>query len=118
MYCPKCRSEYRKGFTRCSECGCPLVERLSADPVTDQREHAEPRFLCEAANDFEAEIILSKLKAEGIFAFKRYRGSDSYNKILLGRAILGVEILVSEADFEEAQNIVLERGIPVEDESE
>lgn len=118
MYCPKCRSEYRKGFTRCGECGCPLVERLPDELGSDPRAHIEPRFLCEAANDFEAELILAKLKAEGIFAFKRYRGSDSYNKILLGRAILGVEILVSESDFAEAQDIVLRRGIPVEEEPE
>ena len=31
MYCPECRAEYRPGFTRCSDCDVPLVERL---PVT------------------------------------------------------------------------------------
>lgn len=24
MYCPKCRCEYRDGFTECSDCGVPL----------------------------------------------------------------------------------------------
>lgn len=28
MYCPKCRAEYREGFTRCSDCGLDLVEVL------------------------------------------------------------------------------------------
>ena len=31
MFCPECRAEYRPGFTRCSDCDVPLVERL---PVT------------------------------------------------------------------------------------
>jgi hypothetical protein len=28
MYCPKCRAEYREGFTRCSDCGLELVAVL------------------------------------------------------------------------------------------
>jgi putative acetyltransferase len=28
MYCPECRSEYRAGFTTCSDCGLALVETL------------------------------------------------------------------------------------------
>jgi hypothetical protein len=29
MFCPECRAEFRPGFTRCSDCNVPLVERLS-----------------------------------------------------------------------------------------
>jgi len=28
MYCPKCRAEFREGFTRCSDCGLELVAVL------------------------------------------------------------------------------------------
>ena len=105
MYCPKCKAEYREGYTHCTECGCPLTTTppSSEDPL---QSHPEPAFLCDAANDFEADIIVSKLAAEGVQAYKRYRGADSYNRILLGRTILGVEILVAADDFEEAQNIL------------
>lgn len=34
MYCPQCRSEYRPGFTVCSDCGIDLVDHLI--------EHANP----------------------------------------------------------------------------
>lgn len=27
-WCPNCRSEYRDGFTNCTECGAPLVAQL------------------------------------------------------------------------------------------
>lgn len=29
MFCPKCRAEYRPGFSRCSDCDLNLVEELS-----------------------------------------------------------------------------------------
>jgi hypothetical protein len=28
MFCPRCRTEYREGFTECSDCQIPLVVRL------------------------------------------------------------------------------------------
>jgi hypothetical protein len=28
MFCPKCRSEYRPGFTRCKDCDVTLVAEL------------------------------------------------------------------------------------------
>lgn len=32
MFCPKCRDEYRPGFTRCATCDVDLVDDLSAAP--------------------------------------------------------------------------------------
>ena len=29
MFCPECKTEYRPGFTRCSDCDVDLVEELS-----------------------------------------------------------------------------------------
>ncbi len=31
MFCPQCKVEYRFGFTKCSDCGVDLVERLNDD---------------------------------------------------------------------------------------
>src|SRR5579863_6547094 len=31
MFCPNCKTEYRRGFTECSDCLVPLVENLPAD---------------------------------------------------------------------------------------
>ena len=28
MFCPKCRTEYKEGFTVCADCGAQLVEEL------------------------------------------------------------------------------------------
>jgi hypothetical protein len=35
MYCPRCQSEYRDGFTECSDCGAPLVEGAAPAPSPD-----------------------------------------------------------------------------------
>jgi hypothetical protein len=35
MFCPNCRAEYRRGFTRCSDCGVDLVEVLPPPSFQD-----------------------------------------------------------------------------------
>lgn len=35
MYCPICRSEYREGFKRCSDCDTNLVDDLPLAPVPE-----------------------------------------------------------------------------------
>lgn len=43
-WCPRCKSEYRQGFTVCSDCGSALVE---AEPIDEQT--ADPEGAYEAA---------------------------------------------------------------------
>ncbi len=49
LYCPRCRGEYRAGFSRCADCGVALVERL---PATRRRRtpaaHAPDEARCES----------------------------------------------------------------------
>jgi hypothetical protein len=47
-YCPRCRSEYRAGFTRCADCGLDLVDELPEEireevPEEEVAEEAKPR---------------------------------------------------------------------------
>lgn len=34
MFCPKCKLEYREGFSECSDCQVPLVRNLDGAPAT------------------------------------------------------------------------------------
>lgn len=107
MFCPNCKAEYRKGYVKCSECGCELVEKLPENTETRMPSPYEhPKLLCETADEFEADLIVQKLKCYGIYAFKQFKGTDGYNKILLGRTILGVRIFVGETDFDAAKEIL------------
>ncbi len=107
MYCPNCKDEYRDGYTTCPQCDSVLVEKIKIDE--NEPRECTPVFLCDAADDFEAEIIIGKLRTEGIYAYKKYRRSDSYGKLVFGRTILGVRIMVADCDLDEAK-AVLEDG--------
>jgi len=37
MFCPRCRTEYRNGFTRCSDCGQPLTNEAPPSPQVHER---------------------------------------------------------------------------------
>lgn len=106
MFCPNCRGEYREGIEVCPACDEVLVEALPTEGFNgDER----PCRVYTAANEFEAEVIIAKLKAEGIYAFKKFKGTDSYNRIVLGRTILGVDVIVGESNSEKACEIIRSR---------
>jgi hypothetical protein len=48
MFCPKCRAEYRPGFSQCSDCELELIAELPPkppDPVVDPTEFPSKEFL-------------------------------------------------------------------------
>ena len=47
MFCPRCKAEFREGFTRCSDCDIALVERLddSAPPAFQPSQTNESDFV-------------------------------------------------------------------------
>lgn len=78
-WCPKCKYEYREGFTTCSDCGCELVEVLESandESIGENNENDTEAFLISVSQDFEARIIESKLTAFGIPSLKKCKGID------------------------------------------
>jgi hypothetical protein len=67
MFCPECRSEYQRGFTRCEDCDVALVLAL---PRGSMQATAEPQFetVFVTISPSEANLIQSLLVGSGIEA--------------------------------------------------
>jgi hypothetical protein len=109
MICPKCKAEYREGYTVCTDCQVALVEKLRED------EQPEPEM--ELVTVFDtgepADVLVAKsiLDAEGIEYFAKDEGVQD----LFGAGRLGsgfntmagqVEIQVRPEDAERARQIL------------
>lgn len=117
-WCPKCKAEYREGFTECAACHVALVAELAEVP---EQQDALPEgmekaiAIYTAENRLEAERICDVLRQQDIAVFNRpaafrqiqaYSGSDSR---------FGVEILVDAAQTARARQIIDELNEGIEE---
>lgn len=120
-WCPKCKTEYRDGFTHCNDCGAELVDETENRPEEEKDRHArikkeqkiqtkieyiEEALLVNVNNEVETAYITSMLEQEGI----AYRMVDEdvgqYLSIVHGRSFLGKNIYVSAEDIDKANKIM------------
>jgi hypothetical protein len=69
MFCPQCKAEYRREFTRCSDCDVPLVSTLPEEPETLEESDSGSVEIFSAADTFEAETVKGLLETNGIEVF-------------------------------------------------
>ncbi|RPI28255.1 MAG: DUF2007 domain-containing protein [Acidobacteria bacterium] len=109
MICPNCKAEYREGYTVCSDCEVPLVEKLT------EEEQPEPEL--ELVTIFDtgepADVLVAKsiLEAEGIEFYAKDEGvQDMFGAGRLGagfNTMAGqVEIQVRPEDAERARDLL------------
>lgn len=77
-FCPKCRTEYREGFTICADCGVPLVHELPAQRPSPDKEQEDAEVapettgsgewvtVLEGADSSELMVAISVLESDGI----------------------------------------------------
>lgn len=104
-YCPRCKTEYRRGITRCPDCGEALVEKL---PEPDEARYARVAPLTRVADPSEADIVVAVLGEHGISAFARRHGPITGE---LGRVTDGMTedyaiVYVQQERLEEARNLL------------
>lgn len=69
-------------------------------------------YLTTAMNSLEADILESKLRAEGIPVIKRYKGAGNAMEIIMGSTYsYAIELYVPEDTLEDARNIIV--AIPI-----
>jgi len=104
MFCPKCRTEYRKGFTKCSDCEIPLVDELppEASPEPELRpDYVNYVHLLSTCNLADIALIKSVLDGEGIVYY--FQG-ESFTYLMAQPT----KLMVNEDDIERAKELINE----------
>ncbi len=84
MFCPKCRTEYRNGFTTCADCEVPLISELLLDLLKTGSEYVKYVHLYSAQNEVELALLKSILDSEGVKYFVR---NDNFGSMEVGPRI-------------------------------
>lgn len=102
MFCPKCRTEYREGFTECADCGVPLVEELPPQPSRTEPEEDLSVLVTVLSTVNASTIALAKsiLEDAGI----DFNVSGELPKSMLSIGIM--QIQVAEDDEAEARRLL------------
>ena len=104
MFCPRCKSEYREGFFKCTDCGVDLVGALPPDPADDfGNEEFVEVFSTYQQGDIA--FIKSVLDSERINYF--FQGESS---IMLIAAGAYARLLVKADEADRAREILQEMG--------
>jgi hypothetical protein len=105
MFCPQCESEYRPGFTRCSECNVMLVYRL-AEVDSDVDPDMELVRLRSFSNDVDAFLAKSVLEAAGIESMVSLPKQNVALPRMFG-VLSGTDLYVRSADAVDADEILI-----------
>lgn len=71
-------------------------------------------FLCTAESSFQADLLESKLRSEGIPCVKKYQGASNFIEIAMGNNnAYPIDLYVPEECLEDAKNIIV--PVPIDD---
>lgn len=104
-YCPRCRSEYEQGTTRCPECGEELVE----GPLkSDKPKETALEVAYVGASEVDVLRAQAFLDAEGIVGVIRKLGPASYlfDDVIKDPSGAWGELLVAADDVERAKRLL------------
>ena len=104
MFCPKCKSEYREGFYKCSDCGSDLVYQLPPETF-DNSGGEEFVEVFSTYQQGDISFIKSVLDGEGITYF--FQGENS---IMLIAAGAYARLLVKADEADRAKDILRDLG--------
>ena len=106
-WCPKCKAEYREGFTICSDCNVELVTELESTPDGNANlVYDREAFLISVTDDSEAKAIEALLRPYGISVLRKYKGAGEYLQVYMGLTIYGIDLFVSSRELETAKEVI------------
>jgi Putative prokaryotic signal transducing protein len=105
MFCPKCKSEYREGFSVCADCNVELIEEL---PPEKEPEFIEYEEILGTYNPADIMIIKSILDAENI---TYYFNAEHF--MYVRPMAEPARLMVAKEDVETAKEIVKDLDLSV-----
>lgn len=110
-WCPKCRCEYRPGFTVCSDCGGPLEELPAPQPPEPEPAHTGlPRLLTLEYDGTFLAMIQNVLSDAGIASCtQEYHSYGCWLRNTYGISFYGQSVYVDERQLEDAREIMRQR---------
>ncbi|MCI8646782.1 MAG: DUF2007 domain-containing protein [Firmicutes bacterium] len=71
-------------------------------------------YLCTADSSFQADILESKLRGEGIPCVKKYQGASNFIEIAMGNNnAYPIDLYVPEEALEDAKNVIV--PVPIDE---
>lgn len=71
-------------------------------------------YLCTAESSFQADILESKLRGEGIPCVKKYQGASNFIEIAMGNNnAYPIDLYVPEEALEDAKNVIV--PVPIDE---
>jgi len=78
----------------------------------DNNEWRDGVYLCTVENSFEADLLESKLRSEGIPSIKKFKGAGNFLEIFMGsNSAYPIDLYVPEEALEDAKNIIV--AVPI-----
>lgn len=112
-WCPKCKAEYREGFTECSTCQVPLVDALPEENEVPEREKfvlpngmEKPIEVYTAKNRLEATAICDMLHDNDVVAYDRPASFGQIVDYTGADARFGLSIIVDVSQSVRARELI------------
>ncbi len=111
-WCPNCKTEYRDGFFKCSDCGAELVDELPQEPQKQDENFnyfsacSQPVFFLSSNNEVKIRQITDLLRQNEIAYFTKNQPYGSHLKLYFGQPSSTADIYVDEKDINTATEIV------------
>jgi hypothetical protein len=102
MFCPTCRSEYRKGFSECADCHVELIPELAPLPAEPKSsDFVEYQELLSTYNLADIAFIESILDSEKIIYFMQ---NEEFNTLTFSPQ--PVRVMVNTDQFDQAKKLL------------
>jgi hypothetical protein len=74
----------------------------------EEKEWRDGVYLCTTKDSFEADLLESKLRSEGIPCIKKFKGASNFLEIFMGsNSTYPIDLYVPEETLEDAKNIIV-----------